>query len=48
MLDHDNMKEYADPGIYDLENKDFKPDDPFYKALAQRVEEPVLELSCRK
>jgi SAM-dependent methyltransferase len=41
-----NLEEYADPILYDLENKSFEPDGPFYLALAQRIGGPVLELGC--
>lgn len=46
MINHDNLEEYADPIIYDLENKDFEPDGPFFLAFAQRVGGTVLELGC--
>jgi 2-polyprenyl-3-methyl-5-hydroxy-6-metoxy-1,4-benzoquinol methylase len=42
----DNLEEYADPALYDLENQDFEPDGPFFLALAQRFGSPVLELGC--
>ena len=47
----DNLSEYADPIIYDAEisaeTKDlFKPDGPFYLALAQQLGGKVLELGC--
>jgi SAM-dependent methyltransferase len=41
-----NLEEYADPVIYDLENSKFEPDGPFYLALAQRFGGPVLEIGC--
>ncbi len=44
--DQDNLTEYADPEIYDLENQDFEPDGPFILALAQKLGGPVLELGC--
>lgn len=46
MSDTDNLVEYADPEIYDLENRDFEPDGPFFLALARRCGGPVLELGC--
>lgn len=46
MTPDDNLTEYADPALYDLENHDFEPDGPFYLALAQRFGGPVLELGC--
>lgn len=41
-----NLAEYADPILYDLENKSFEPDGPFYLTLARRIGGPVLELGC--
>src|SRR4051812_38157259 len=46
MVEESNLEEYDDPEIYDFENRDFKPDGPFYLALAQRMAGPVLELGC--
>ncbi len=43
---YNNLEEYADPVIYDLENSKFEPDGPFYLALAQRFGGPVLEIGC--
>jgi SAM-dependent methyltransferase len=45
-MDHANLEEYADPEIYDLENKSFEPDGPFYLALARRTGGPALEIGC--
>ena len=47
----DNLLEYADPIIYDAEigaetKEPFKPDGPFYLALAQQLGGKVLELGC--
>jgi SAM-dependent methyltransferase len=42
----DNLDEYADPALYDLENHKFEPEGPFYLALAQRLGGNVLELGC--
>jgi SAM-dependent methyltransferase len=38
--------EYDHPNLYDLENRDFTPQGPFYLALAQQTGDPVLELGC--
>ena len=46
MTNQDNLAEYADPEIYDLENNDFEPDGPFILALAQKLDGPVLEVGC--
>jgi SAM-dependent methyltransferase len=41
-----NLVEYDHPNLYDLENRDFAPQGPFYLALAQQTGDPVLELGC--
>lgn len=41
----DNLEEYADPEIYDLENREFDPDGSFFLEFAGKLE-PVLELGC--
>jgi SAM-dependent methyltransferase len=41
-----NLEEYADPLVYDWENKDFEPGGPFYLALARQLGNPVLEIAC--
>jgi len=41
-----NLDDYAHPACYDLENRDFTPQGPFYLALAQQCGDPVLELGC--
>ncbi len=46
MTDLDNLTEYFDPEIYDLENQDFEPDGPFILAYAQKLGGAVLELGC--
>ena len=46
MIDYDNLIEYSDPEIYDLENQDFEPDGPFILALAKKLGGRVLELGC--
>lgn len=45
-MTEDNLVEYADPQIYDLENSEFEPDGPFLLGIARRVRNPVLELGC--
>jgi SAM-dependent methyltransferase len=42
----DNLVEYADPQIYDLENHEFEPDGPFLLEIAKRASGSVLELGC--
>jgi len=46
MEEKDNFEEYADPEIYDLENRDFEPDGLFILDYARRLNGPVLELGC--
>ena len=46
ILEHTNLEDYDDPAIYDLENKNFEPDGPFYLSMAQQVNGSVLELGC--
>jgi SAM-dependent methyltransferase len=41
-----NLVEYDHPNLYDLENRDFTPQGPFYLALAQQTGDLVLELGC--
>jgi SAM-dependent methyltransferase len=41
-----NLVEYAHPNLYDLENRDFAPQGPFYLGLARRAAGPALELGC--
>jgi SAM-dependent methyltransferase len=42
----DNLSDYADPEIYDLENQDFEPDGSFFLAFARKLGGAVLELGC--
>ncbi|MBZ0309804.1 MAG: class I SAM-dependent methyltransferase [Anaerolineae bacterium] len=41
-----NLIEYEDPVLYDLENASFDPDGSFYLTLARQVGQPVLEIEC--
>lgn len=45
-MSEDNLVEYADPEIYDLENNQFEPDGPFLLEMARKAGNPVLELGC--
>jgi SAM-dependent methyltransferase len=45
-MTEDNLLEYADPQVYDLENNDFEPGGSFILELARKVGNPVLELGC--
>ena len=46
MNTNDNLSEYADPELYDLENQDFEPEGPFLLGIARRFNGPVLEVGC--
>jgi SAM-dependent methyltransferase len=46
MIDHDNLADYEDPILYDLENKDNPQGRHFYTTLAQKYGNSVLELGC--
>ena len=45
-MTEDNLVEYSDAQIYDLENNTFEPDGPFLLEIATRAGNPVLELGC--
>ena len=45
-MSEDNLVEYSDPQIYDLENNRFEPDGPFLLEIARKAGNPVLELGC--
>ena len=45
-MSEDNLVEYSDPQIYDLENSTFEPDGPFLLEIARKTGNPVLELGC--
>lgn len=45
-MEFENLEEYADPALYDLENKDFEPDGLFLLNLAKELQGPVLEIGC--
>lgn len=46
MIDHDNLADYADPFLYDVENADEEPVGSFLLPLAQQADGPLLELGC--
>jgi SAM-dependent methyltransferase len=46
MIDHDNLADYADPYLYDMENPDEEPVGSFLLQLAQEADGPLLELGC--
>ncbi len=46
MKTNDNLSEYANPELYDLENQDFEPDGLFLLDFAKKLNGPVLEVGC--
>ena len=46
MIDHNNLADYADPYLYDVENPDEEPVGSFLLPLAQQADGPLLELGC--
>jgi SAM-dependent methyltransferase len=46
MENNENLSDYADPEIYDLENSDFEPDGLFFLDYARKLNGVVLELGC--
>lgn len=46
MIAHNNLSDYTDPVLYDLENKPHQPSEQFFLTLAQKFGAPVLELGC--
>lgn len=46
MINHDNLADYRDTVIYDLENEDHAPTQEFYLTLAKQCNGSVLELGC--
>lgn len=46
MIAQDNLQEYGNPDLYDLENADFEPDGPFFLDWARCLGGAALELGC--
>lgn len=46
MIDRDNLADYDDPLLYDLENADEEPMGSFLLKLARQANGPILELGC--
>ncbi|MCL4265147.1 MAG: class I SAM-dependent methyltransferase [Anaerolineae bacterium] len=46
MINHDNLADYQEPYLYDLENQETGEAGAFYLALAQKTGGPVLDLGC--
>lgn len=45
-IDHDNLEEFQDPILYDIEETYYDPDGPFIEALAREAGGPLLDLAC--
>jgi SAM-dependent methyltransferase len=45
-IDHDNLEEFQNPYLYDLEEDYYAPDGPFIEALARETGGPLLDLAC--
>lgn len=45
-IEHDNLEEFQDPYLYDLEEDYYAPDGPFIEALARQTGGPLLDLAC--
>ncbi|MBE4907500.1 class I SAM-dependent methyltransferase [Bacillus luteolus] len=41
-----NLEEYNDPTLYDLENESYKEDIPFLLKFASRIDGPIIDLAC--
>jgi SAM-dependent methyltransferase len=46
MSDYENLQEYQNPELYDIENPDFEPVGLFYLSIARETGGPILELGC--
>lgn len=45
-IEHDNLEEFRDPILYDIEETYYDPDGPFIEALARETGGPLLDLAC--
>ncbi len=45
-LDHDNLEEFNEPELYDLEFGGWEPQGPFFERVAGQQGGPVLDLAC--
>ena len=44
--EHDNLEEFNDPELYDLEFGGWEPQGPFFESVARRQGGPVLDIAC--
>ena len=45
-IEKNNLEEYDDPSLYDVENESYKEDISFLLKWASRVEGPIIDLAC--
>src|SRR5436853_6997544 len=46
MIDHDNLEEFRDPQIYDLQDAGYQEDYPLTEQWARSLGGPLLDLAC--
>jgi len=46
MIDHDNLEEFRDPQIYDLQDEGYDEDCPLTEQWARSLGGPLLDLAC--
>jgi SAM-dependent methyltransferase len=46
MIDHDNLEDFRDPQIYDLQDEDYYDDYPLTEQWAHKLGGPLLDLAC--
>ncbi len=46
MIDHDNLEEFRDPQIYDLQDEGYEEDYPLTEQWARSLGGPLLDLAC--
>ena len=46
VIEHDNLEEFQDPYLYDLEETYYAPDGPFIESLARETGGPLLDVAC--
>ena len=44
--EHDNLEEFNDPELYDLEFGGWEPQGPFFESVARKEGGPVLDIAC--
>jgi 2-polyprenyl-3-methyl-5-hydroxy-6-metoxy-1,4-benzoquinol methylase len=46
MIDHDNLEDFGDPQIYDLQDEGYADDNPLTEQWARATGGPLLDLAC--